>query len=119
MKIVKLLTYILLFGAILIGLAACQQKPEATNVIKVGTVAGPDEQVLEVAKQIAQKQYGLNIEIISFNDYTLPNAALNDGSIDANIFQHLPYLQAAIQANHYQLTAIGKTFIFPMGIYSK
>ncbi len=119
MKKLKLIFYIAISLFLLPGLTACQQKPEATNVIKVGTMAGPDEQILETAKEVAQKQYDLNLKIISFSDYTLPNAALNDGSIDANIFQHKPYLTAAIQANHYQLTPIGKTFIFPMGIYSK
>lgn len=119
MKKIKFIFYILFSICLFNLLTGCQQKPEAANVIKVGTVAGPDEQVLEVAKDVAKKQYGLDMQIISFSDYTLPNAALNDGSIDANIFQHQPYLDAAIKANKYQLTAIGKTFIFPMGIYSK
>jgi len=112
--------YRALFSIILIiALTACQQKPEAANTLKVGVIAGPDEQVLEVAKKVAQQQYGLDLKIISFSDYTIPNAALNDGSIDANIFQHQPYLDAAIKANKYNLVAIGKTFIFPVGIYSK
>lgn len=119
MKKIKFLLYILLSTTLLLTLTACQQKPEAANVIKVGTMAGPDEQMLEVAKNVAKKQFGLDVQIISFSDYTLPNTALNDGSIDANIFQHQPYLDAAIKANNYQLAAIGKTFIFPMGIYSK
>ena len=119
MKQIKFLFYVLFSAGLLLTLTACQQKPEAANVIKVGTIAGPDEQMLEVAKDVAKKQYGLDMQIISFSDYTLPNAALNDGSIDANIFQHQPYLDAAIKANNFQLVAIGKTFIFPMGIYSK
>ena len=61
---------------------------------------------------------GLNIKIIEFTDYIQPNAALNEGSIDANIFQHQPYLDQQIKDRHYQLTAIGKTFVYPMGIYS-
>ena len=115
MKIIKYIAYLFL----LLTLTACQQKPEAANVIKVGVIAGPDEQVLQIAKEVAKQQYDLNLKIISFSDYTIPNAALNDGSIDANIFQHQPYLDAAIKANKYKLVAIGKTFIFPMGIYSK
>ena len=119
MKKIKFIFYIIMSVCLLLPLSACQQKQEAANVIKVGTMAGPDEQLIEKAKEIAKKQYGLDLQIISFSDYTLPNTALNDGSIDANIFQHQPYLAAAIKANHFQLIAIGKTFIFPMGIYSK
>lgn len=89
------------------------------NVIKVGTIAGPETQLMEVAKEVAKTEYNLDVEIVTFTDYNQPNEALNDGSIDANMFQHLPYLQQAIAANHYQITPIGKTFIYPMAIYSK
>lgn len=101
-------------------LISCQQKTSsADNEIKVGTMAGPDAQILAVVKDVAQKKYGLNIKIVEFTDYSLPNTALNDGSIDANIFQHLPYLDAAVKAKNYSLVAVGKTFVFPMGLYSK
>jgi D-methionine transport system substrate-binding protein len=49
----------------------------------------------------------------------MPNTALNDGSIDANMFQHKPYLNEIVKTRHYNLVAIGKTFIYPMGIYSR
>ncbi len=98
-------------------LVACSQH-ESPNTIKVGTIAGPETQLMEVAKQVALKKYGLNIQIVQFSDYTMPNAALSEGSIDANMFQHVPYLDKSIAAHGYHLTAIGKTFIYPMGIYS-
>ena len=113
----KKLLFILITSLVLC-LAGCGRSPEAPNTIRVGTMSGPDEQVLEAAKEVARERYGLHIQIVQFNDYNLPNAALSDGSIDANIFQHKPYLDAAIQANHYKLVPIAKTFIFPMGIYS-
>lgn len=97
-------------------LAACG-KPE--NSIIVGTIAGPETQLMEVAKTVALKDYKLDIEIKTFNDYVLPNIALNDGSIDANVFQHQPYLDAMIKNRGYQLVSIGKTFIYPMAAYSK
>lgn len=104
----------------IIFLVACQQKNSDVDnhIIKVGTIAGPDVKILEVVKDVAKKKYGLDIQIVEFTDYALPNTALNDGSIHANIFQHQPYLDATVQAKHYPLVAIGKTFIFPMGIYS-
>ncbi|KTD38640.1 29 kDa immunogenic protein [Legionella nautarum] len=101
---------------LLISLVACN-KP-SPNTLTIGTIAGPETDIVEVAKEVAQKQYGLNIKIIEFNDYNLPNEALEDGSLDANVYQHLPYLQAAMKAHGYDLEAIGKTFVYPTGIYS-
>jgi len=87
--------------------------------LTVGIMAGQDEQFMAVAQQVAEKDFGLKIKLVTFNDYSLPDAALNQGSIDANIFQHKPFLDAQIKAHGYQLTAIAKTFIFPMGFYSR
>jgi len=84
----------------------------------VGTISGPETQLVEVAQNVAQERYGLTVKIIEFNDYNLPNEALQDGSLDANVYQHLSYLQAAIKAHGYDLEAIGKTFVYPTGIYS-
>lgn len=107
-----------IFGifVLLISLVACN-KP-SPNTITVGTIAGPETDLVEVAKEVALKQYGLQVKIVEFNDYNLPNEALQDGSLDANVYQHLPYLQAAIKAHGYNLEPIGKTFIYPTGIYS-
>ena len=101
-----------------VSLVACHQK-EAKNTVSVGTVAGPETQLMEVAKQVALKQYGLHVKIIPFSDYNTPNVALNDGSIDSNMFQHIPYLTSQIKARGYRIVAVGKTFIYPMGVYSK
>ncbi len=111
MRILALLT---LFTA----LTACGHKP-APNTLTVGTIAGPETELVQVAADIAHKQYGLNVKIVEFNDYNLPNAALQDGSLDANVYQHLPYLKASMKAHGFDLEAIGKTFVYPTGIYSK
>lgn len=107
---------ILLLNLCAILLVSCQGDDK--NTLKVGTISGPETELMQVAKEVAQKQFGLNIEIIEFTDYLEPNAALNDGSINANMFQHQPYLDQQIKDRHYDLVAIGKTFIYPMGIYS-
>lgn len=106
--------------SLLILVTACNQQPKTQpeNQIRVGTIAGPDTELLEVAKLVAEKKYNLDVVIVEFTDYAMPNAALNDGSIDANMFQHLPYLKDSKKARNYQIIAIGKTFIFPMGLYS-
>ncbi len=92
-------------------------KPDP-NHIKIGTVSGVETQLFEVAKDVAYKECGVKVTIVEFNDYNLPNTALDDGSIDANAFQHLPYYQDAIKRHHYSFEIIGKTFIFPMAVYS-
>jgi len=110
----KLKTLFVLFS--LIGLTACGSRDK--NTLKVGTIAGPETELMEIAKQTAKTKYGLDIKIIEFTDFIQPNAALNDGSIDANMFQHQPYLDQQIKDRHYALIAIGKTFVYPMGVYS-
>ena len=109
---------IVLIGAVLLTLSACSKK-ESNNTIKVGTIAGPETELVVVAKKVALKRYGLNVKIVIFSDYTTPNEALSDGSIDANAFQHIPYLKAQVKAHGYKIVSIGKTFVYPMGLYSK
>lgn len=89
-----------------------------TRTIKMGTVAGPETQVMEVAARIAKEEYDLNVEIIEFTDYVTPNAALADGSLDANAYQHEPYLQAMVNDRDYDLAIAGYTFVYPIGAYS-
>lgn len=106
--------YLLLCIALI--LAACS-KPD--NTLTVGTIAGPETTLMEVAKTVAKEKYQLTLDIRTFNDYILPNIALNDGSIDANVFQHQPYLDAMVKSRGLHLISIGKTFIYPMAAYSK
>jgi D-methionine transport system substrate-binding protein len=116
MRYLKHIYYILCVITLGLVLSACN-KP-APNILVVGTIAGPETELVEVAQKVAQKRYGLIIKIVEFSDYNLPNEALQDGTLDANIYQHLPYLQAASKAHGYDLEVIGKTFIYPTGIYS-
>lgn len=107
-----------LFGIIFVLLSACQQQNK-NNTLRIGTIAGPETELMEVARDYAQKKHGLTLEIIEFSDYNIPNAALNDHSIDANMFQHLPYLNETVKERHFKLVPIGKTFIYPMAVYSE
>ena len=97
-------------------LSACS-KPDP-NTLTVGTIAGPETELVKVAQTVAKNQYGLTIKIIEFSDYNLPNEALRDGTLDANVYQHLPYLTAASKAHGYDFDVIGKTFVYPTGLYS-
>lgn len=98
--------------------AACTPKKPDENSIVVGTIAGPETQLMEVAKQVAKKHYHLDIQIIPFSDYNAPNLALDEKSIDVNAFQHKAFLDAQIKARGLKIVAIGKSFLYPMGVYS-
>ncbi|MFM0287836.1 MetQ/NlpA family ABC transporter substrate-binding protein [Paraburkholderia megapolitana] len=91
---------------------------QADDTIKVGVTGGPHAQLMEVVKGVAAKN-GLNIKIVEFSDYVQPNAALAAGDLDANSYQHEPYLQAQVKDRGYPLIKIADTVTFPMGIYSK
>ena len=90
----------------------------ADESIKVGVTGGPHAQIMDVVKTVAAKN-GLNIKIIEFSDYVQPNAALAGGDLDANSYQHDPYLQAQVKDRGYKLIKIADTVTYPMGIYSK
>lgn len=85
---------------------------------KVGVTAGPHAVIMEKVKDVA-KTKGLTVEIIEFNDFILPNDALNNGDLDANCYQHQPFLDTQIQTRGYKLISIGKTLLMPLGIYSR
>ncbi|XAH24360.1 MetQ/NlpA family ABC transporter substrate-binding protein [Xylophilus sp. GW821-FHT01B05] len=88
-------------------------------LIRVGVTSGPHEQIFGAVKRVAERDYGLKIRIVPFNDYVQPNAALDAGDIEANSFQHRPFLAAAIRARGYKLVGFGKTWVGPIGLYSK
>lgn len=111
-----------MFSAVLIAasvtlLSACS--PDEDNKIKVAINTGPDEAIWKVVEQVAKEKYNLDVEVISFNDYVLPNEALNNKDVDANAFQTLPYLEAQSKERGYKFAIVGKTFVFPIAAYSK
>lgn len=112
----KVVNYLLLI--LILTLTACQKPEKDSSTINVGTISGPETELMAVAKTVAKKKYNLNINIVEFSDYSLPNAALNDGSLDANAFQHKMFMENEIKNKGYKLVIIGKTFVYPMAIYS-
>ena len=66
-------------------LTACH-KQESRHVVSVGTISGPETQLMQVAAKVALQKYHLHVKIVTFSDYILPNQALANGAIDANIF---------------------------------
>ncbi|WP_034912495.1 MULTISPECIES: MetQ/NlpA family lipoprotein [Erwinia] len=102
-----------------LALAGCDQKEKDPNHIKVGVIVGSEQQVAEVAKKVAKDKFGLDVELVTFNDYVLPNEALSKGDIDANAFQHKPYLDQQIKDRGYKLVSVGNTFVYPIAGYSR
>ena len=100
-------------------LAGCDQQGSDAKHIKVGVINGAEQDVAEVAKKVAKEKYGLDVELVGFSGSLLPNEATNAGDLDANVFQHRPFLEQDNKAHGYHLVAVGNTFVFPMAGYSR
>lgn len=86
--------------------------------ITVGASSVPHAEILEEAKPLLEEK-GIILEIEPYEDYVLPNDDLAEGTLDANYFQHIPYLEQTVADTGYDLTHIGGIHIEPMGVYSK
>lgn len=100
-------------------LTACGPTAQDDHHIKVGISAGIDQSLWAVVQKVAKQKYDLDVEVVTFNDYVLPNEALNNGDLDVNAFQHKPYLDKQMQERGYKLAAVGNTFVYPIAGYSK
>ena len=115
---------ILLAGVLTVGLAACGGSDDAatnddsneTITLKIGASPTPHAEILNAAKdELAEK--GINLDIVEFTDYVQPNLATESGDLDANYFQHTPYLEEFNKEQGTHLVAIGKVHFEPMSIY--
>ncbi len=104
-----------------IALAACgsddAKNAEASKVIKIG-VNGADGAQWPILKEKLAKE-GIEIELVEFADYTLPNTALAQGEIDLNAFQHISFLASYVEESGNDLVPIGSTVFAPLGVYSE
>ena len=105
-----MLKYIAAALALSAGMAAAED-------IKIGVSPGEHAEILEQVAPIAAAK-GLNLDIVEFSDYVVPNTALADGDLQANSFQHVPYLENQIKDRGFDLVVVGKTITTPMGVYS-
>ncbi len=119
----KLFVVLSLSLIIVISVAACtttQSTPEATTLtVKVGASPVPHAEILAYIRDNLAAAAGLEIEIVEFTDYVQPNLALDDGQLDANFFQHLPYLEDFNAERGTDLVSVAEIHIEPLGIYSK
>ncbi|TWT00192.1 MetQ/NlpA family ABC transporter substrate-binding protein [Planomicrobium sp. CPCC 101079] len=91
---------------------------EESSTLKIGASNVPHAEILEQAKPLLEEQ-GVTLEIETYQDYILPNQDLEGGEIDANYFQHIPYLEDQKQEFGYDFVSAGGIHIEPIGIYSK
>ncbi len=113
-RITLVLLSLVLLAAVFTG---CANTGKKTNVLKVGASVTPHAEVLEVAKEILAKQ-GIELEIVEFTDYVLPNLALNDGDLDANYFQHQPYLDQFNKDHGTKLVSVAAIHYEPFGLFA-
>jgi len=99
-------------------LSGCGPKKDDHH-IKVGISAGIDQPLWDTVKKVAKEKYNLDVEVVTFTDYAVPNSALSSGDLDANSFQHGPYLEKQIKERGYKLAAVGNTFVYPIAGYSR
>ena len=97
-------------------MSGCGQDAQDPNKVKIGVIAGSEEQVAKIAAQVAKEKFGLEVELITFL-ITSPSA-LEEGTIDANAFQHKPYLDQQITDRGYQFDIAGNTLVYPIAGYS-
>lgn len=116
----KIGLFLLTVLLVILSFTGCGTKAESqkTQTLKVGVTGGPHEQIAKKVKELAAKQ-GLNIELVVFNEYIQPNIQLNEKQIDANIFQHEPYLNKFNADHKMNIVKVANAVNFPMGIYSK
>ncbi|ADU50690.1 NLPA lipoprotein [Thermaerobacter marianensis DSM 12885] len=91
---------------------------QGTVTLKVGATAVPHAEILRDVAAPALEKQGIKLEVIEFSDYTKLNPALVDGELDANYFQHIPYLDQFNKDHGTNITPLAKVHIEPMGLYS-
>ncbi len=119
MKLKKLLNLslcaILTFS--LVGCTSSKEKNSNDKKIVVGATSFPAGEILEELSPLI-KEKGYELEVKIFNDYILPNEALNNGEIDANLFQHEPFLDESVKSKGYDIMAGKKLYVCPANLYS-
>lgn len=120
-KLLVVLMALVSLAVVAAGCGGSDKKSDSADkkvTLKVGATAVPHAEILNQIKDSLEKE-GVDLQIIEFSDYVKPNLALNDKELDANFFQHEPYLDTFVSERKMNLISAGKVHIEPMGIYSK
>lgn len=114
----RTLTSIFIAGLTIFILSGCGGKKSDQSVLKVGASPVPHAEILEHVKPLLKKE-GITLEVTTYTDYILQNEALENKDIDANYFQHSPYLDKAKKEKGYDFVNVGNIHLEPVGFYSK
>ena len=112
----KKLIAIVLSLILVLSFAACGKKADGKTV-KVGASITPHAEILREAAKLLEKE-GITLDIVEYTDYVQPNTAVEDGSLDANYFQHTPYLNTFNKENKTHIVSVGAVHYEPFGIYA-
>lgn len=116
----KKLKKVLALGLLTLGLVGCGgASSDTSKTLTVACTLDPHSKILEEAKPILKEKYDIDLKIEVLDDYYIFNKSLNDGEIDANYFQHLPFFEEDVEKNKYDIVNAGGIHIEPFGIYSK
>lgn len=99
-------------------ITGCNEKEDEGLTLKIGASPVPHSEILAFIKEDLEAE-GINLEIVEFTDYVTPNLSLNDEEIDANFFQHGPYLESFNQEHGLSLQGVVEVHVEPLGLYSK
>ncbi|GGV47096.1 lipoprotein [Streptomyces longisporoflavus] len=107
--------------ALTLGLTACggDSGSAGGDTLTVGATPTPAGEVLTYIKENLAKKEGLDLRITEFTDYVTPNTALQEGSLDANLYQHTPYLEDFNKSKKTELKPVTEVYLPPMGVYAK
>ncbi len=112
----KKLIALILVGVLSLGIfSGCSSKDD--TIITIGASPTPHAEILEVVKEELAKS-GYTLEITTFDDYVQPNTAVEDGELDANYFQHVPYMEQFNEENGTHLVSVAAVHYEPFGIYA-
>ncbi|GGX95241.1 MetQ/NlpA family ABC transporter substrate-binding protein [Streptomyces anandii] len=123
----KITTAVLAAGALTFGLSACGSgssgsgKADADATLTVAATPTPQGEILTYVKDNLAKKAGLKLEVKEFTDYVTPNTAVQQGQVDANYFQHKPYLDDFNKKNGTDIVPVpgGTVHLEPLGVYSR
>lgn len=111
----KKLVSLLLAALLVLSVASCALAEEKKTIV-IGATPSPHQEVLELI-QDDMAALGYKLEIVTFTEYPLPNPALADKQLDANYFQHLPYLEDFNAENNTHIVSVSAIHVEPMGLY--
>lgn len=114
----RLLAGLAAAALILTACSRSEQAEEQTDIVRLGIVGSIYEELWAPAQQKLRAE-GIDLQLVTFSDYVMPNKALAEGEIDLNAFQHRIYLQGEQESHGYAIQNIGNTFVNPLNLYSK